>query len=118
MMQQAVVERLVEMVFAPAQDAARWFESLGFQVEAQEDGVFIVCNGNGTFRTAISDQIDPVNRAVCMAWVIAGMFWPTIFPGLLKEIGKQWRKRRAQARDTAPSPQQKPTTKGKEITKK
>ena len=45
MMPQAVTDRLVEMVFAPARDAARWFESLGFQVEPQEDGVFIVRNG-------------------------------------------------------------------------
>ena len=118
MMPQAVTDRLVEMVFAPARDAARWFELLGFQVEAQEDGVFIVCNGNGTFRTAISDHIDPVNRAVCMAWVIAGMFWPIVFPGLLKEVGEQWRERRIQSRDSPPARQKKRKKKRKETAKK
>jgi len=118
-MQQAVVEQLVEMVFAPASEAARWFESLGFQVdETQEDSVFIICNGNGTFRSAISDHIDPVNRAVCMAWVIAGMFWPIVFPGLLKEVGEQWRERRIQSRDSPPARQKKRKKKRKETPKK
>jgi hypothetical protein len=110
-MQQAVIDRLVEMTFAPAQDVARWLKTLGFEVEPQEDSVFIV--RNGTFTTAISEHIDPINRAVCLAWVIAGMFWPHIFPGLLEAVNKEWRKRRQQARGYPP--QSKPKKKRKEV---
>lgn len=38
-------------------------------------------------------RCDPSTKAVMIASAIAGMLWTSIFPGLMRKIGKTWKKK-------------------------
>ncbi len=89
-------DRLVEMVFEPAAETARWLQTIGVPVEQQADGVFAF--GNAGVRTAIYDGLDPVSKAVTLGFGLGGQLWPYAFPGLLKAVNQEWQQRNRQAR--------------------
>jgi len=93
-MEAIVTARLVELVFSPAAQVADWAKRIGLKVERQADGVVILENP-GLSRTAIYDGLDPVTRAVCLGFAVAGPFWPQVLPDLLEAVNKEWRRRRA-----------------------
>jgi hypothetical protein len=88
----AVTDRIVEMVFSPDEEVAAWFNRIGFEAQQTGDEVLLI-NPYLNFRTAIFENMDPVSRAVALGFALAGMYWPKIFPDLLKETNKEWKKR-------------------------
>ena len=66
-MQHLLTERMVEMTFAPATAVADWFNQIGLEAQIQKSGVVVLRNPHLNFTTAIYDNLDPINRAVCLA---------------------------------------------------
>jgi glycerophosphoryl diester phosphodiesterase len=93
-MKTLMTDRLVEITFAPVATVAGWGQRLGLDVHNQEDGVIVLRNPHLNFTTAISDRLDPITRAICLASAIAGPFyWPQLCPKLLEAVNKEWKRR-------------------------
>lgn len=96
-MEQIITQRLVEMTFAPLDDVAGWLTRLGMEVRSREESVVTVRNPHLDITTAILANSDPVTRAVCLGFVVAGINWTGLCPRLLDEVNKEWRLRQRQA---------------------
>lgn len=101
-----IIQRLVEMTFAPLETVASWLATLGLEVERRKEGAVTVRNPFLHLTTAILPETDPVTRAVSLGFATAGMYWPHAYPGLLEAVNDEWRLR--QKRPT-PSPSRQPT---------
>jgi hypothetical protein len=103
-----ITQRLVEMTFAPLDEVAGWLTRLGMETDQREEGVVRIHNPHLGITTAITAISDPVSRAVCLGFAVAGVWWPHVFPNLLTGVNKAWRSRRKQAASNAspvgPSP--------------
>jgi hypothetical protein len=99
-MKTLITPRLVEITFAPVATVADWGRHLGLEVRDQEEGVVVLRNPHLNFTTAISDRLDPITRAVCLASAIAGpLYWPQLCPTLLETVNKEWKKRAGSVRE-------------------
>jgi hypothetical protein len=97
-----ITQRLVELTFAPLDEVAGWLTRLGMETDQREEGVVRIHNPHLGITTAITAISDPVSRAVCLGFAVAGIWWPHVFPNLLTEVNKEWRSRRKQADSNAP----------------
>ena len=94
-----VVQRLVEMTFAPIDQVAEWLTKvIGAEIIQREPaadnlntGVLIVRNPYLSITGAFSDSADPVTRAVSLGFITGGMFWTKLFPGLLEAVNAEWK---------------------------
>ncbi|MBN1220811.1 MAG: hypothetical protein JXM69_17955 [Anaerolineae bacterium] len=92
-MKTLITPRLVEMTFAPVATVADWSRRLGLEVRDREDSIVVLRNPHLNFTTAISDCLDPITRAVCLASAIAGpLYWPQLCPNLLEAVNKEWKR--------------------------
>lgn len=96
-MEEMITRRLVEMTFAPLDEVAAWLARLGLDVQGREEGVVTVRNPHLDVATAIPAGADPVTRAVCLGFALAGAYWTGLCPRLLDEVNKEWRRRNRQA---------------------
>ena len=101
-----VIQRLVEMTFAPLETVAAWLATLGLEVERRKEGALTVRNPFLHLTTAILPETDPVTRAVCLGFATAGMYWSQAYPGLLEAVNGEWRLRQ---KGPMPSPSRQPT---------
>lgn len=108
-----VTQRLVEMTFAPLDEVVAWLARLGLETDRREAGVVRVYNPHLDITTAVMERSDPVSRAVCLAFALASVYWPHVFPNLLTEVNKEWRLRQAQANATAQGEAEEPAGKNK-----
>lgn len=92
-----ITRRLVEITFAPLDEVAGWLTRLGLEVEQREEGAVTVRNPYLNITTAILEKSDPITRAVCLAFAVAGQFWPAVMPNLLKEVNREWKLRQVSA---------------------
>lgn len=86
-----ITQRLVELTFAPLNEVGAWFTCLGMDVQQVEEGVLTVRNPQLNITTAILNISDPITRAVCLGFGVAGVHWPQAFPDLLKAVDQAWR---------------------------
>ena len=93
-MEYLLTQRVVELVFCPVGEVAAWFNRIGLEATERPDGVVVIKNPYLDFTTGIYDDLDPITRAVCLAWALTGYAWPQIFPDLLKEVDKEWKRRK------------------------
>lgn len=89
-MEQLITQCMVEMTFAPLDEVARWLTRLGMETDQREEGVVRIHNPHLSITTAITAISDPVSRAVCLGFAVAGVWWPHVFPNLLTEVNKAW----------------------------
>jgi hypothetical protein len=92
-----ITQRLVELIFAPLEEVARWLTRLGMETDQREEGVITVRNPHLDITTAILSSSDRISRAVCLGFAVAGLYWPSLCPRLLDEVNREWRSRRQQA---------------------
>ena len=90
-MDDVITQRLVELTFAPLDEVAAWFTRLGMKVQRVEEGVLTVRNPQLNITTAVLNISDPITRAVCLGFGVAGVHWPQAFPDLLKAVDQAWR---------------------------
>jgi hypothetical protein len=101
-METLIIQRLVEMTFAPLDEVADWLTRLGLEVERQEESVLVVRNPYLHITTALMAGSDPVTRAVCLGFALAASAWTALCPRLLDEVNREWRlRRKKQAAETA-----------------
>ena len=93
-METLIIQRLVEMTFAPLDEVADWLTRLGLEVEWQEESVLVVHNPYLHITTALMAGSDPVTRAVCLGFALASSAWTALCPRLLDEVNREWQLRR------------------------
>jgi hypothetical protein len=79
--------------------ALTWLTSVGCRVDILEtdesgEATSWVVDGLTGVRVGMGAG-DPITMAVCLGLVLAGEFWPQVYPGLLERVDTLWR----QARD-------------------
>lgn len=90
----ALVQRLVEIVFAPPETAIAWLTKIGLTVEPNEaKDVLVIHNPALKIRTALVYNSDPITRACCLGFATSGIAWPFIYPGLLEAVNAEWKRR-------------------------
>ena len=94
-MQFLMTEKVVELVFMPPAEVARWFNRIGLEATLQSEDMVILRNPYIDFVTALYET-DPCARAVCLAWALVGHVWPQVFPTLLKDVNREWKRRTSQ----------------------
>lgn len=85
-------DKIVSMCFEPdPQVFVQWFRVMVGSATIEDDVVlYRTIDG----RTGGFDfRCDPSTKAVMVASAIAGMLWTSIFPGLMRKIGKTWKKK-------------------------
>ena len=96
-MTSALEDRLVEMVFkfidGDLDSFAKWLERIGATIERKNEDE-IIFRGPSGIGTGLLRGMDPINAAVCIGLAVAGLFWPQVFPNLLKKVDAEWKKRR------------------------
>jgi hypothetical protein len=103
-MNDTTTQRLVEMTFASAEEVAAWLTRLGLETDQPEEGVVRIHNPHLNITTAFTQMSDPITRAVCLGFALAGAWWPQLFRDLPPAVNREWRRRRAQARKEDPPP--------------
>ncbi len=88
-----VVQRLVDLVFCSIADWQDTVQVWSIQVEIQKDGTLVLFNPTIPIRTGLCENSDPITKAVCLGFAIAGIHWPQVFPDLLGAVNKEWRAR-------------------------
>lgn len=90
----ALVQRLVEIVFAPPEAAIAWLTKIGLTVEPNETkDVLVIHNPALKIRTALVYNSDPITRACCLGFATSGIAWPFLYPGLLEAVNAEWKRR-------------------------
>lgn len=90
-----LVQRLVEIVFAPPETALAWLARIGLAVEPDETGkILAIYNPALKLRTALVYPGDPITRACCLGFATAGVHWPSLYSGLLEAVNVEWQRRR------------------------
>lgn len=82
--------RLVDLTFKSIHEWAQVLPALGAPCELKEGTISV----SGVVRSGIGEGADPITKAVTLGFVFGGMFWPKIFPDLLKGVKKEWTRRR------------------------
>lgn len=102
-------QRLLEMTFAPFDEVLAWLSRLGIEVtrsDDQEGGTAILWNPSLQIRTGFMASSDPTTRAVSLGFITASAFWPHLYPGLLKAVDAEVKKRRRAAAEAVASPEE------------
>lgn len=87
-----IEDKIVSMCFEPdPQVFVSWLRVMVGNATIEDDVVlYRTIDG----RTGGFDfRCDPSTKAVMVASAIAGMIWTSIFPGLMRKIGKTWKKK-------------------------
>ena len=87
-----ISDRIVTMTFQPAREIGDWLAWIGLTVTVKHDGAVVIHNPYLKLTTAISDSLDPVSRAVTIAFALLGAAWPQICPTLLPQVNREWRR--------------------------
>ena len=77
-----ITQRLVEMTFASLDEVAGWLTRLGLEVQRREEEVVVAHNPHLDITTAVTATSDPISRAVCLGFAVAGPWWPQLFPAV------------------------------------
>lgn len=94
MTEDILTNRIVEMNFRPVAEIGDWLGRIGMEVTSVGDGSVRLHNPYLNFTTAISDSLDPVTRAVTLAFLLVGAAWPRLCPDLLPRVNRVWRRHR------------------------
>jgi hypothetical protein len=101
-----VTRRVLEMTFAPFDDMLAWLTRIGIEVKRREDGEEAICwNPHLQLKTGFVASSDPITRAVALGFATAGAVWPQVYPGLLKAVNTEMKKRRPTAQAAASAEQ-------------
>ena len=88
----ALEDRLVEMVFADDRDSLpNWLSKIIRGVVFIENDTIYFRNEDINLTGGVSIESDYTTKAVMVAFVIAGIQWPFLFPKLLEKVNKQWK---------------------------
>jgi hypothetical protein len=92
-------QRLLEMTFASFDEVMTWLSRIGIEINKRDDrdgGVAILWNPSLQIRTGFAASSDPITRAVSLGFITAGIFWPYLYPNLLKavEAEMKWYRRK------------------------
>jgi len=90
-------DRIVEMAFkfvdGDIEEFAEWLQKIGAKIKHKGEDE-IVFDGPSGVGTGLLRGMDPINTAVCIAFAIAGAFWPFMFPNLLRKAEAKWKEGR------------------------
>lgn len=90
---EAVELRIVEMAFLLSRGdvcgTVKWLESLGCKEVYLGSGDATVTGLTGV-RVGLV-KADPISCAVQLAFALAGVYWPSVYPGLLKRADAEWK---------------------------
>lgn len=91
-----MTERLVEMAFSPLDMVITWLMNCHIEIVHREENTVTVRNPrlDPPMVTAIDGLTDPNTRAVCLGFLFAGAYWPSVFPELQERINQEWKKGR------------------------
>jgi len=93
----ALEDRIVEMTFTFVDgdmDAfVEWLQKIGATIKRRSEDE-IIFDGPSGVGTGLFKGVDPINAAVCIGFAVAGVFWPFVFPNLLKKVEAKWKERR------------------------
>lgn len=90
---------------ADAQAVIEWLEKMGCKAQVMqrsEDGqpsVWAVDGCTG-IRAGFVPVDDPVTVAVNLGFVLAGEYWPQVYPHLLRAVDRLWKEERSQTSET------------------
>jgi hypothetical protein len=85
-------DRILEMVFCP--DKKTFVDWLSKVIRGQvfcENDVIYFRNKDIKLNGGFLFQSDYTTKAVSIAFAIAGIQWPFLFPTLLEKVNKQWK---------------------------
>ena len=86
--------RLVQMAFAPFAAVAAWLVALGLEVRWDPARTQIDCtNPPLGLSGALWTGLGPLERAEVLGFVLAGQWWPQVFPGLLEACEREEKRR-------------------------
>lgn len=102
-------ERIAEMAFAPLEDVEKWLSRIGLETRLDEDRVLRIRNPHLEINTAIYDGVDPIGKVVCLGFALAGMYWPQVYPEVIKLVNKKWKEARKEKAQPAGAPVKKVT---------
>ena len=92
-------QRLLEMTFASFDEVMNWLSRIGIEINKRDDrdgGTAILWNPSLQIRTGFAASSGPTTRAVSLGFITAGIFWPRLYPNLLKavEAEMKWYRRK------------------------
>jgi hypothetical protein len=90
-----LVAYLADTVFEPMEEIARRAERWGVRAVVAEGQVTLTPGWQGGIVGALAESTDPIGRAVVLAFVLFGQFWPQLAPDLLDQVNRRWHARRA-----------------------
>lgn len=88
-------QRLLEMTFASFDEVMTWLSRIGIEINKRDDrdgGTVILWNPSLQIRTGFAASSDPTTRAVSLGFITAGIFWPHLYPNLLKAVDAEMKK--------------------------
>ena len=98
--------RIAEMVFTENKDIiVNWLSTIIRGKVYWENEVIYFCNEDINLTGGFLLQSDYTTKAVMLAFAIAGIHWPFLFPSLLEKVNEKWKKK---SKTGVQSPQIKP----------
>lgn len=96
-MQHKLVENALKISYgsdSEFKEVVDWLKHIGCQIDEydKEKGTANVIGLSG-IRCGLMHRLDPINSAVLLGFLIAGMYWHIVFPDLLKKINKEFKQR-------------------------
>ncbi len=91
-MVQRIVAQIMEFCYGKHEDVLKWMESLGCKVTNNGDGTWVVIGLTGI--TCGLPKLSPIDLAPQFGFILAGMYWPWAFPGLLEQADKAYKAKR------------------------
>lgn len=86
---QRIAEKAIQFWRGEEADVIRWLESLGCVVTRSQPGEYCLMGIAGC-NSALTKG-DPNTIAVCIGFLLAGMYWPQVYPSLQSRVNALWK---------------------------
>lgn len=87
-------DKLVEMairLWMKDRDVFQWIKKFGEVVREQEEE--IVVKGETGITCGFLLGQDPITQGVQLGFLVYGLYWPYLCPGLLEKVNREWKRR-------------------------
>lgn len=91
--QDKITQRLADMVWQPPDIIAKWLSTMGIDETYRGEHSIGFYNPRLDVFGVIGTNIDPNTNAVSLAFLLAGMSWPEVYPNLQPLVNREWKRR-------------------------
>jgi hypothetical protein len=97
-LKERIADFVMDFCFGDPAGTITWLQSLGCECQSNSDGSWTVKGIAGVSGGLMVS--DPVTVVSQLGFLLAGMYWPQVFPDLLKEVDKRWQAHRKEPAKT------------------